>query len=204
MVWGTMRTVWSLFAAGVLMGCSGDIGNSGIGPDAAIERGIDAAPSPDAPVVDAAPGVAACNATDGDAQFLDPTNGHCYFWVNTPVARLQAMAECRALGAELASITSTAENDAVGNVAPDALPDPDLNSSIDSWIGANDLAVEMTHVWDNGDPFGFTAWRDGEPNDNNANDPDGEDCVVFEGDSNLWDDRSCSITPHRYICEREP
>lgn len=199
---GTMRTLWVMFAAGIL-GCSGDIGDPDIGPDSGIGRGIDADVSPDAST-DAPPAQAACNPTDGDTSYRDPLSGHCYFWVNEPVTRLQAMAQCRALGAELASITSAAENEAVANVAPDALPDPDLNSSIDSWIGLNDLAVEMAFVWDNGDPFGFDAWRDGEPNNNNENDPDGEDCAVFEGDSNQWDDRSCTITPHRYICEREP
>lgn len=200
-----MRNVWPLFAAGMFVGCSGDIGDPGVvGPDADIVRVIDASsPQPDA-AVDAPPAQAACDASDGDAQFLDPANGHCYFWVNDPMTRLQAQAQCRALGAELVSITSTAENQAVANVAPDALPDPDLNSSIDSWIGANDIATEMTFVWDSGEPFVFEAFREGEPNNNNPDDPDGEDCAIFEGDTGTWDDRSCSITPHRYICEREP
>lgn len=203
-----MRTFWSLFAAGLMasgLGCAGDIGDpAGGGDPDASNRGIDASVPTDAPDTDAPLAFATCEATDGDAQFSDPVNGHCYFWVNTPLMRDQARAMCQAMNAELVTITSASENNAVANVAPDALPDPNVNSSIDSWIGANDLANEMTHVWDSGEPFIFDAWRDGEPNNNNANDPNGEDCVVFEGDSDQWDDRSCTLTPHRFICEREP
>jgi hypothetical protein len=200
-----MRTFCSLFAGVSLLGCAGDIGDTSGGPDASTERGIDAARSIDAgDGIDAPLQPAACAATDGDTQFSDPTTGHCYFWFNTPVMRDQAMATCQDFGAHLATITSAAENSAVANVAPDALPDPDVNSSIDSWLGGNDLANEMTHVWDTGEPFVFDAWRDGEPNDSNPNDPNGEDCIVFEGDTDQWDDRSCALTPVRFICEREP
>jgi hypothetical protein len=170
----------------------------------ASNRGIDASVPPDGSATDAAPTLAACSASDGDTQISDPASGHCYFWVNSAVMRDQAAARCQSLGAHLATITSDAENNVVAVVAPDALADPDVPSSIDSWIGANDLATEMSHVWDTAEPFVFDAFREGEPNNNNPNDPNGEDCVVFEGDSNEWDDRSCTLLAHRFICEREP
>ena len=202
-MWGMMRVAWSLFAMGIL-GCSGNIGDSGIDPDGGLNGGIDAAP--DAPAVepDSAVRLARCDATDGDVSILDQTTGHCYFWVNVPVDRLEATLRCEQAGAELATISSSAENDIVGQVAPNVQPDPDVASSFDSWIGANDITVEGTFVWDGGEPFNFDAFRDGEPNNNNIDDPDGEDCVVFEGDSNLWDDRSCNLGVFRFICEREP
>lgn len=205
-----MRTCWSLIAAGIValgleLGCSGDIGDPAADGDPDAGNGDpDSGVTSDAGDPDAAPRIAACSVADGDEQFSDPATGHCYFWVNSALMRDQARASCQAMNAHLVTITDAAENAAVANVAPDALPDPNLASSIDSWTGLNDLATEMTHVWDTGEPFNFDAWRTGEPNNNNANDPNGEDCVVFEGDTNQWDDRSCTLTPLRYICERDP
>lgn len=200
-MWGTMRTSWTLVAAG-LIGCSGNIGEpiaaSGDGglPDAGDEPVADAAPA------DAAIALARCDG--GDAFHLDTTTGHCYIWFDQPVSKMEAAAACLAEEAYLATITSADENAAVALAAPDVLPDPEVSSSIDSWLGGNDIAVENTFVWETGEPFAFDGFREGEPNNNNPNDPDGEDCMVFEGDSNEWDDRSCNLGVFRFICEREP
>ena len=53
-------------------------------------------------------------------------------------------------------------------------------------MGGSDF-VEKKWVWSDGTPFGFTYWKEGEPN--NAG---GEDCLMLwkkEGDK--WNDVSC-------------
>lgn len=206
MVWGEMRFTLTVATAGLMVGCFGDIGEPSGTPDGAPVD-IDAAVrgSPDAPLPDAAPKAAPCG--DGDASYLDPDTGHCYLWIDEPVMRDQAQASCmQVYNAHLATITSAGEDADVAMVAPDTQPDPDVASSFDSWLGGNDLVTEGTWVWDTMEPFSFTNWRDGEPNNGGTTpaDPNGEDCQVYEGDNNQWDDRSCSLGLFRYICEREP
>lgn len=188
--------IGSIMLAALGAACGGDIGAGIDDPDAAA-RAFDAAP-PDA-ALDAPPPVAACD--DGVARFSDPSSGNCYFRFDTLEARDVARARCEALGAHLATITSAAEDAAVAMVAPVG---GTLPAETDAWIGGNDLAAEGTFVWDTGEPFVFDNFRDGEPNNNNPNDPAGEDCQVYEGDLLTWDDRSCSLGLFVFICEREP
>jgi cysteine-rich repeat protein len=72
-----------------------------------------------------------------------------------------------------------------------------------SWTGGNDLTTEGTFVWSNGEPFGYSNWLPGEPN----NAMIGENCVqIFEVQdliSYLWNDVPCT-QPLAYICERAP
>lgn len=149
-------------------------------PDAAIP---DAAPVPDAPRP----------CIEGDDQVVDPTTGHCYLFFAQLATWDAARVACQVLDAHLVVSTSRAENDRFSPLAGLA----------DVWVGGNDKSVEMTWVWLNGEPMSYTNWRTGEPNNSDANDPTGEDCMIIEGDNGgLWDDRSCQRT-YGFICERE-
>lgn len=155
-------------------------------PDAAPP---DAAP-PDAPP-DAPPPPPPC--VEGDDQILDPNTGHCYMWFSDVRTWSAAQNTCVALDAHLVVSTSAAENNVF-------LP---LAGLLDVWTGGNDIANEGTWRWLTGEPMNYTNWRTNEPNNNDTNDPNGEDCMVYEGDNGgLWDDRSCSRT-YGFICERE-
>ena len=63
------------------------------------------------------------------------------------------------------------------------------------WIGVNDLANEGTFVNNDGTPFDYNNWRDGEPNNVN-----GEDCVIT-GDNwgKEWIDTGCGGLNNRYF-----
>jgi hypothetical protein len=82
-----------------------------------------------------------------------------------------------------------------------------------TYIGASDLAIENTWVWQDGSNFWqgrgggvpvdglFSFWRGGEPNDDGT-----EDCAGMRDNSSStgrWVDFECSQVV-RYICERNP
>ncbi len=89
-------------------------------------------------------------------------NGHQYdvilaasiLWTN---ARNAALA--LGLGWDLASITSQAEQDFIIPLLP---PNPIDRDHV--WLGGTDTNVEGVFQWSNGDPFTFTSWWPGEPN----------------------------------------
>lgn len=184
----------------LLVACGGELGDPDISPDAQL-RSADASITPPNP--DAAPQLIPAPCADGgDVRIADALTGNCYLRFDEQVTWSIASARCQAAGGHLASISSASEDAIVAQIAPDMAPN--LPSEFDAWIGGNDIAAEGTWAWEvTGEPFAFMNWRDGEPNNNNVNDPDGEDCAVYEGDNSQWDDRSCQMAVHKYICERE-
>jgi hypothetical protein len=143
---------------------------------------VDAAsdPPPDAPPPP--PDARVC--AGGDAQVEDPTTGTCYIYIAAGFDWFDAQAECEALGGHLAVPTSTQEVLLLTLLVPTGAPD-------DAWLGGTDEGDEMNWRWVNGEPFEFTNWRSGEPNDGNSGSV-AEDCMVLEADNNgLWDDKDC-------------
>jgi len=89
---------------------------------------------------------------------VNPANGNSYYLLDQS-SWTAARAEAVSLGGDLVTINDAAENawvfaqfGAFGGV--------DRNL----WIGLNDVAVEGTFVWSNGEPVTFTNWSPGEPN----------------------------------------
>jgi len=121
------------------------------------------------------------------------TTGSCYIYFATRRDWPQARAACEAIGAHLVVSTSQGEND-------DFSP---LAGLLDVWVGGTDSNAEGVWLWLTGELMSYTNWRTGEPNNSDPNNPNGEDCMIIEGDNGgLWDDRSCLKT-YGYICERE-
>jgi hypothetical protein len=60
----------------------------------------------------------------------------------------------------------------------------------------NDLAVEGTFVWSNGDAVTYTHWNGGQPDDFHSS----EDCAQMRTDG-YWNDLNCTGT-RAYVCER--
>ncbi|XP_072017223.1 uncharacterized protein [Amphiura filiformis] len=63
------------------------------------------------------------------------------------------------------------------------------------WIGLNDITIENTFVWEDGNTFVFSAWASSNPDNSNN-----EDCVHLSAGS-LWNDYSCGNSIG-YICKR--
>ncbi|KAJ8302218.1 hypothetical protein KUTeg_021205 [Tegillarca granosa] len=67
------------------------------------------------------------------------------------------------------------------------------------WIGGSDMEVEGEWRWmKSRQPFQFTAWAPGQPDDANKH----EDCLHLYGVSGFkWNDYPCSIKGY-FICEK--
>lgn len=92
-------------------------------------------------------------------------------------------------GGSLATISNAEQNDTIN-----------ANSFTDRvWIGFNDIDVEGTFVWENGESVTFTNWSAGEPNNSG-----GEDCAEMRP-SGLWNDIPCTFGGVQELaCEIEP
>lgn len=111
-----------------------------------------------------------------------PDNGHAYELspgtMDMPAARLWAQSK----GGYLVAMSDAAENAWVANKLP--------GGSI--WLGASDELSEGTWLWDSGEPFVYSSWGAGEPNDNPA--CNGEDYVEMDG-AGTWRDYPSGVSP---------
>ncbi|MDP6946329.1 MAG: lectin-like protein, partial [Myxococcota bacterium] len=88
---------------------------------------------------------------------------------------------CLARGADLISIHSQEQQEAIGEAAY-------ANYNGHLWIGLNDRLEEGTFAWTDGSPVDYENWNDNEPNDHGS----GEDCGhLYEGNGNKWNDLPC-------------
>ncbi len=192
-------------APAIAAGCDPRIGDAGAAVDAGSQPVADAGgfdplrdaaaqESPPDASPDAPPPDARLPCDQGDARVEDTASGACYMFFGESLSWAEAQAACAGLGGHLATATSQLENSVASQIAP----------ADDIWFGATDTGSEGDFAWVTSEPFVFTHWRRGEPNDGGD---DGEDCAVLEGDNNLpglgclWDDRPCE-DGHPYMCER--
>jgi cysteine-rich repeat protein len=115
----------------------------------------------------------------GPDEVLDPTTFHCYLF--GPSLTWQASVDaCIGWGGHLAAITDEDELAFVRTHVTEQI-----------WLGASELAEEDVWVWVSGEPWAYTAWLTGEPNEGSG--PSGaggagggvpyeEDCLE------LWDE----------------
>jgi len=86
-------------------------------------------------------------------------NGHYYELVETSMTWEEALAAASDAGGYLATVTSQAENDFIASIIGETIvwlggQDTSTDLSVRSWIWASNPA----------DAWGFSNWRDGEPN----------------------------------------
>jgi hypothetical protein len=193
----------SVTLALAVVGCGATAGNP---DDTADDTGdidapagpIDARPPTDASV-DARPCV------EGDTQAVDPATGTCYTaHIQTRVPWAEARAQCQAIGADLAIITSAADNDFLTA----------LLGANEAFVGGNDLALEGEFRWIDNTLVTYSNWRlNTPPNPNEPNNGNGnyqEDCIVLQGQlAGVWDDRPCApgevaapAGTHFFLCAR--
>jgi hypothetical protein len=116
-------------------------------------------------------------------------------------------------GGHLVTIGSAEENEYVFNLIRELAPD----LTDQWWLGATDEAVEGTWVWVTGEPFDYTNWGPGEPNNSHPDDPAlGEDYLTFHGEGaydpplpGVWNDwptvgADGSAWTAPFVCEFAP
>lgn len=131
-----------------------------------------------------------CNSTqaalcEDEGWFVRAFDNHAYRIVDRPVTWSVAVAGCASLSAHLVTVTSAEERAFVS-----------ANTFGNLWGGATDAATEGTFTWVTGEPFVFTAYQTGEPNNAGAA---GEDCLEL-GTILGWNDRACTDL-RGYVCE---
>ncbi|HEX4418160.1 MAG TPA: Ig-like domain-containing protein [Kofleriaceae bacterium] len=131
------------------------------------------------------------SGTGAERATVDPASGHCFAAYDGVTHSYQdAAAMCTALGGHLATITSAGEDAAAfAAVRPGDQP----------WLGGDDLAVEGAFHWLTGEPFGYTHFAAGKP-DNGGNGGNA-DCLRYTADG-TWTDASCA-TATGTLCELE-
>jgi len=128
----------------------------------------------------------------GEKEF--PDNHHCYADFNAAkVKYASALVDCNGKGGVLVSITNQAEQDFVFGTV--------LDKSVDlpRWIGLSDLMVEGTFKWESAEPFAYTHWIAGQPDDFQM----AEDCVEMYQVTGEWNDDNCTYE-YMYVCEFIP
>lgn len=134
------------------------------------------------------PDIGAYEAMSDTAKTVNPANGHSYQRFSTSKTWNDAKAACAALGGYLATVTSQEEQKYV------------TSKGAYAWLGAADETQEGAWKWITGEPWSYTNWSGGEPNDLNG----GEDCLHLWPDG-TWNDNggpgSSKDTALPYICE---
>lgn len=87
-----------------------------------------------------------------DYRVTNPENQHKYLVVDAPAGWHEANDYCSSLGAHLVTIQSAVENQFVSRMAHAM------------WLGATDEAQEGVWGWVTGEPWSYSSWYPGEPN----------------------------------------
>jgi hypothetical protein len=149
-------------------------------------------------------GCAACKVvcSDHGEGALKSEDFHCYVGFDQNAFE-GAVADCKALGAHIVSITSAAENEVVSSLVRNS-----------KWIGGFENVPPTSpgggqYEWATGEPFGYENWAEGEPDSAeyrcNGSGPFGrcyEHCILMEG-GGTWLDSRCDASDG-YVCEWEP
>jgi hypothetical protein len=121
----------------------------------------------------------------GSAPAPAPPSPFVFVYISTHQPWAAHRAACQALGGDLASIHSAAENAAVLAIT----------ESAGAWIGATDAVSEGTWMWSDGTPWDYQTWADGQPDDWDGN----EDCALMWA-SGAWNDGQCSDSDRGAVC----
>ena len=121
-----------------------------------------------------------------DSRILNPVNQHLYLYVHQTETWSDARDYCAKQDGYLVTIQDDAENKYVYNLTKGY-----------TWLGATDEEKEGVWVWLSGEPWKYTNWQSGGPNN--------EDYLIFsETEPYKWDDRFSDWTDTRYfVCEWE-
>jgi hypothetical protein len=122
---------------------------------------------------------------------LGTNNGRAYYISTANVTWSSANTAATAQGGYLAGIDDAAENTYILNRVAAV-----IGSGTNYWIGLNDAATEGTYVWTSGQPFSYSNWQAGQPDDSGGN----EDYAHVWTTAGTWNDAQPSTTM-RYLLE---
>ena len=120
-------------------------------------------------------------------------NGNHYQVFDEQTTWFQAKTKCEQLGGHLVTITSQGEQNFVNSML-------DVDKSWTYyWLGATDEVSEGNWRWVTGEPFNYTAWNPGEPNNITGN----ENYLHMSTKDGKWNDTVATLTlaESGYICE---
>ncbi|CAG5120963.1 unnamed protein product, partial [Candidula unifasciata] len=115
---------------------------------------------------------------------------YCIAFHTNVLSWLDAQADCKSRGGDLASVANVQEQFYLSARAV-------TFASNMFWIGANDRATDRGWLWSDGTPFAFFNWAVRQP-DNSYN----SDCAVMVQSSGKWDDVDCQ-SRNGYICKKK-
>jgi hypothetical protein len=125
------------------------------------------------------------------AKILNTQNGHAYQLIESQKTWTEAGSHCDSLGGYLVTITSKGEE----NFISDKIL---RHSGKDIWAGATDKDVEGVWKWITNEPFDYTNWYTGEPNNENGI----EDYLELKSFFGFkWNDVPNAVKRNWFICE---
>lgn len=107
------------------------------------------------PVLVLALALAAGGAAAQSNPLVNPTNGHTYFLSDQPLMHCVARNFAAESGGYLVAVNDAAEH---------AWLQSNFSGNGSVWLGCSDEVTEGTWLWDSGEPFTYSAWCPGEPN----------------------------------------
>jgi hypothetical protein len=122
-----------------------------------------------------------------DQRVLNAANQHQYLYVKQSKSWSGAKWYCEQIGGHLVTIQDDAENTFIYKL-----------TGGNTWLGATDEVNEGTWVWVSGEPWDYTTWREGEPNNYQI-----EHYLTYHPEkSSFWNDTGNENT--YFVCEWEP
>lgn len=128
-----------------------------------------------------------------DPRILNPDNQHKYLYVQIEKKWHEARDYCTLLGSHLVTIQDATENKYIYQF-----------TSGNTWLGATDEIEEGRWIWVSGEPWKYTNWEEGEPN-NLAPVPNEDYLEFWPGYTTRlikWNDSG--DRPMFFVCEWEP
>ncbi|UMM31910.1 hypothetical protein L5515_005923 [Caenorhabditis briggsae] len=126
-------------------------------------------------------------------------DSHCYKKYNTPSTYTQAVSACQSLGAELVSIDSFAENEALRKAYD---TNTLVNEADETWIGLKYMSGSW--MWSGGSSASYLNWAPSQPASNQCAQmiTDPLNNATYQYLRGGWKTYDCSKTSASYICEQ--
>ncbi|XP_069561856.1 ladderlectin-like [Brachyistius frenatus] len=111
-------------------------------------------------------------------------NGRCFHYIPRPMTWARAEKNCESLGGNLASVHNIMEYHEIQRLIMSG-----SHEYKETWIGGSDAQENNMWLWSDGQPFYYSNWCSGEPNNGRWS----QHCIqVNYGDMKCWDDMQCN------------
>ena len=130
----------------------------------------------------------------GSLETNDINPMHYVYYQDQGVSWFEARDFCADMGGYLATIGSKEEDELVFNLT---------GKNGDIWLGATDEAEEGNWVWITGEPWTYSHWGAGQPDNYTGDDPNGENYLgmgTYESGTSLWNDGWAEALT-AFVCE---